>query len=65
MVQDCKSLISLFSNVSLSFIKRDCNRAADYMSKLAYSTHNIVWIEEGPMDLNPLLLLDSVSSSVI
>lgn len=54
-------LASTFSSLSMCHVKRQCNKAADFMSKLAYSLHDNVWIEDGPPGLNTILSADLFS----
>lgn len=61
LFQDCRLLASSFSILSMCHEKCQCNQAADFMSKLAYSMQDNVWIEDGPPGLNTILSADLFS----
>lgn len=65
IVEDCRMLASTFSSLSMCHVKRQCNKAADFMSKLAYSLHDNVWIEDGLPGLNTIMSADLCTHSVM
>lgn len=63
ILDDCKLLTSSLT-YSFVYVKRQCNIAADFMSKYDFSFVNNVRIEEGPVGLGSILLDDQSSSSI-
>lgn len=61
ILEDCRILLSSLGTHSLVHVKRQCNMAADFMSKFAVSYSDNVWVEEGPPDLGQILLEDQSS----
>ena len=56
---DILFLLSHFSRVTLSFVKRHCNQLAHSLAGRALITPNMsVWMEELPPDLMPAFLAD-------
>ncbi|XP_057444459.1 uncharacterized protein LOC130736674 [Lotus japonicus] len=62
IIQDCFKLCGFFDHVDLSFTRREGNVCAHFMAKHAYSLDDVVWVEEGPPGLLPLLHDDLLAS---
>lgn len=58
VLEDCRLLVRGQGDVSLVHVKRNCNKAADFMSKYALTSHDYVWFDVGPFGLGPILLDD-------
>ncbi|XP_057444718.1 uncharacterized protein LOC130736960 [Lotus japonicus] len=58
VVQDCVALSTGFSSFSFVLVRRNANRAADYMAKFALSNLCFVWFGNFPMGLEHIIASD-------
>ena len=64
IVQECKMLAHNFEDFQISHVKREANKAADFMSRLASLHIDRVWFDAGPVGLNSIISNDLCISPV-
>ena len=59
LIVDIHVLMAWFSSLSLSHVRRHCNRLAHALARRASFTHDLsIWMEEIPLDLNSVYMAD-------